>query len=572
MNALDFLTPDTEQIRHQIWNILDSYSHEWDVPAELTQNAIDAIRQANAEKGRLELTVNAATQEISLSDNGIGVDSTQIQKLLRPFGTNKTGKARQIGEKGVGLKFVIFSTSQFSLESSDEHGAFGVSIQDAASWLASGSGNSLTLTLEKSPEIKKLGTTVTLKLSDPSHSLFNYSFEDLIFILRTKTAVGDTGYIWDDPLNCEITFTYFDKGGNRSSRIFECRYLLPTEPLKGQGTEELDAFQEWLRAADRSDLEKRKRLLNKIVWTKGKRNQGGREIRYWSCFVPRREYWNKLSAAVKVGPESTDESESTEVKPGVGFTGGLETATKGMPTGISLELKPRGEAGYLPGFYMLVDDPSLKFDIGRKSIHGRQQGTLKELAFESFREYLNKVRKYLGGDIDTEVTTWDRDQIFAEIEQLPNLNSTETRFIKRPNAQEATVAALFFERIGRGDFEEFRPLVSGYKDRYDLYGFWKNRRMVLEFKYDLTGLLKDFSDERKMFNEINAVVLWEITEFDRTLAARRGMTIDPVQSSPLITQTAFPLASQRLSLGDVSPIFIIEMKRIVDTAGGPSTT
>ena len=75
-----------------------------------------------------------------------------------------------------------------------------------------------------------------------------------------------------------------------------------------------------------------------------------------------------------------------------------------------------------------------------------------------------------------------------------------------------------------------------------------------------------------MFNEINAVVLWEITESDRTLAARRGMTIDPVQSSPLVTQTAFPLATQRLSLGDVIPIFIIEMKRIVDTANGPSST
>ena len=567
MDTLDFLTPDTEQIRHQIFNILDSYSHEWDVLAELTQNAIDAVRQVDPEKGRLELTVNAATREISLSDNGIGVDSNQIQKLLRPFGTNKTGKPKQIGEKGVGLKFVIFSSSTFTLESSDSNGAFRATIRDASAWLASTGESSLQLSLEKDIEPKTQGTAVTVLLGDAAHPLFNYSFEDLIFILRTKTAVGDTGFIWDDPLNCDIKFTYFDKAGNRSSKTIECRYLLPTEPLKGQGTEDLDVFQEWLRVADRSDLEKRKRLLNKIVWTKGKRVQGGREIRYWSCFVPRRDYWNKLSNAVKVSVEADNDTEISEEKPGVGFTGGLETATKGMPTGISLELKPRGEAGYLPGFYMLVDDPSLKFDIGRKSIHGRQQGSLKELAFENFREYLNKVRKYLGGDIDTETADWDRDEIFSEIDQLPNLNSNETRFVKRPNAQEATVAALFFERVGRGDFSELRPLVSGYKDRYDLYALWKNRRIVLEFKYDLSGLLKDFGDERKMFNEINAVVLWEVTENDRTAAARRGMTIDPVQNSPLVTQTAFPHSSQRLSLGDVNPIFIIEMKRLVDKAG-----
>ena len=80
--------------------------------------------------------------------------------------------AKQIGEKGVGLKFVIFSTSQFSLESSDDQGRFGVNIQDAASWLASSSDNSLTLTLEKRPENTAQGTTVTLKLSDPSHPIF----------------------------------------------------------------------------------------------------------------------------------------------------------------------------------------------------------------------------------------------------------------------------------------------------------------------------------------------------------------------------------------------------------------
>src|SRR5581483_1970844 len=452
MNAIDFLTPDTEQIRHQIRNILDSYSHEWDVLAELTQNSIDAIRQADPEKGRLELIVNAGNREIALSDNGVGVDSTQIQNLLRQFGTNKVGRNKQIGEKGVGLKFVIFSSSHFELISSDSTGTFAAIVDDAAAWLASNGNESLPLRLDSIPDGQAPGTTIKVQLSDSDHPLFNYSFEDLIFLLRTKTAVGDTGFIWDEPLNCDIRFTYFDKAGKRSSRTFDCRYLVPTEPLKDHGTEELDTFQEWLLAGDRSDLEKRKRLLNKIVWTKGKRVQAGREIRYWSCFVPKRDFWNKLSAAVNVQADPDDELEAQVEKPGVGFTGGLETATKGMPTGIPLELKGRGEAGYLPNFYMLVDDPSLKFDIGRKSIHGRQQGSLKELAYQNFREYLNKVRKYLGGDIETDTTAWDRDEIFSEIEQLPDFNSKETRFVKRPNAQEATIAALFFERIGKGDF------------------------------------------------------------------------------------------------------------------------
>jgi hypothetical protein len=124
---------------------------------------------------------------------------------------------------------------------------------------------------------------------------------------------------------------------------------------------------------------------------------------------------------------------------------------------------------------------------------------------------------------------------------------------------------MFFERVGKGDFADVGPLISGYKDRYDLYARWKNRRIVIEFKYDLNGLLKDFNEEKKMFNEINVVVLWEVTEEDRTLAARRGMTIEPVQSTPLVEQQVFPHANYRLTLGDVTPMFIVEMKQIVDS-------
>lgn len=497
MSKIDFLRPDTEQIRHQIRGILDSYSHEWDLLAELTQNAIDAIRASDVEKGRIELTFDASTKRILLSDNGIGVDPTQVQKLLRPFGTDKTGKANQIGEKGVGLKFVIFSSSHFSLTTGGSQGSCSAVIDGAAAWVESSGSESLALDLDDMADPKQSGTTIEVVLSSSEHPLFDYSFAELQFLLRTKTAIGDTSFIWDEPLKCDVVFTYLDKAGLKSSVAFDCKYLLPTEPLKGVDTEGLDEFDTWLKGGDRSDQEKRRKLLNKIVWTQGKKIQGGREIRYWSCFVPRREYWNKLSSAAGVTIDSEDQEIATYGHLGVSFSGGFQTATKGMPTGIAIELKPRGSAGYVPNFFILIDDPSLKFDIGRKSVHGRQQGLLREIAYQNFREYINNVRKYLGGDIDTEIGDWDRDETFAEVEGLPNLESSNSRFLKRPNAQEATVAAMFFEQLGKGAFEDIKPLISGYKERYDLYAKWKNRRIVIEFKYDLDGLFKDFNEEKK---------------------------------------------------------------------------
>ncbi len=104
MAQTEFLQPDNEQIRHQIRGVLDSYSHEWDILSELLQNSVDAIREKPLGKGHISLSVDASARSIRVRDNGVGIDPAEIGKLLRPFGTNKANKPRQIGEKGVGLR------------------------------------------------------------------------------------------------------------------------------------------------------------------------------------------------------------------------------------------------------------------------------------------------------------------------------------------------------------------------------------------------------------------------------------------------------------------------------------
>jgi hypothetical protein len=562
MSKVPFLQPDTEQIRHQIKGVMDSYSHDWDMLSELLQNSVDAIREKGSGKGHITLLVDAAARVIRVRDNGVGINPDELPKLLRPFGTNKANKPRQIGEKGVGLKFVMFSSSSFRITTSGAAGSCTATIVDAASWLNSDSASPLYLTKVETSPISD-GTEVEIKVAAEDHPIFEYNFNEVLFLLRTKTACGDSGYVWDDPLDADTQFTHVDKGGKKDDIEFECRYALPIDAVNRNESTSIDDFEEWLKESDRSDTEKRRKLLNKIVFAKGKTRRGGRDLRYWSCFVPRREYWRKLSQAFGIQyPEENGDFTSEELL-GVGFSGGFVTSTKGMPTGISIELKPRGSAGYVPNFFVLIDDPSLRFDIGRKAVQGRQQGMLREVAYENFREYINKTRRYVGGSIDPDTTGWDRDEVFAEIEQLPDLKSKVSRFIKRPNSQEATVAALFFEQIGRGEFQDIHPLISGYKGRYDLYARWRTRRVVLEFKFDLAGLLRDFSDERKMFDEINAVVVWEVTETDRVLAARRAMTVDAVETSSLTPRQTFPGVTKTLNLGDVNPINIIELRPLL---------
>ncbi len=99
---MTFLQPDPEQIRHQIRGILDSYSHDWDLLAELSQNAIDAISRQHPVKGHVAIEVDAPNREIVIRDNGGGIDPSSLTRLLRPFGSDKMRDSSQIGQKGVG--------------------------------------------------------------------------------------------------------------------------------------------------------------------------------------------------------------------------------------------------------------------------------------------------------------------------------------------------------------------------------------------------------------------------------------------------------------------------------------
>lgn len=564
--GIEFLQPDIEQIRHQIRGILDSYSHDWDVLAELAQNAIDAIRREPPTRGHIRILIDAVNRTIEFSDNGSGIDPLKLQGLLRPFATDKIGMPNQIGQKGVGLTFILFSSSSFELETHNSLGSKRAAVYHASSWVASKKDEKLLVDLEDAPSHAN-GLRVKITLADYEHPLWELSFEQIVFALRTRTALGNTEYIWGEALNCDFEFTHINKSGTRREAEFDCKYLLPVEGLKAEDTISVDDYIEWRSTTDRSDQDKRRKLQNKIVFKAGKKYQAGRELKYWACFVPNRSVWQKLSEVIHLNSNNESNAENVygdEVSSGYFLSGGLFTSSKGMPTGISIDLKPRGSAGYVPNLFIIIEDPSLSFDIGRKAIQGRQQGMLREIAYENFRQYIREIVKYISGSIDDPDPIYDRDVVFEEIRELPDLNSAASHFLKRPNGQEATVAGMFFEQMGRNRFGEFRPLISGYKGRYDLYGKMGKKNCVVEFKFDLGGLFRDFSDERKMFDEIDVVVVWEVTEKDRSIVSNRGLSITEISDSVLGgNRRNFAEASYRLNIDGVKSIEIVCMRKVL---------
>ena len=567
LQQLNFLTPSIGQIRHQVSNILESYNHDWDLIAELAQNSVDAIRLRPQVRGKLQLEINAPEKRIVINDNGCGISPKSLPNLLAPFASDKSGKPLLIGQKGVGISFVIFSSSVFEIETHHEDGSARASILDAWAWVQSHDNKLPKLSFEEIASHGARGTTISVTLPpEDGREFFTLNAEQLIMILRTKTAIGDTQTIWRQVQNNKMSLTFVNLDGKRVVRDVNTSYMLPNSKLSKSKYIYLNEFKTW-NTVDRTDSQKRRKLRDKLVLVSDQKEQAGRTIRYWACFAPSRKAWDLVSINSKLiskeildlsREQRTNEYGSAEYL----FSGGMYTSTKGMPTGIRSELRPRGSAGYLPNFFIIIDDPQLSFDIGRKSIPGRQLGMLRNISSDVFRDLLNNIKKYIGGEPELDTDDWDKTATFEDIRNMPDLYAENTRFTKRPSGQEATIVAMFFELLGSGNLGDFKPYVSGYKNKYDLYSKYKKSDVVIEFKFALSSLFRDFGDERKLFDEVDIVVVWEIVEDDYDVVHNQGIDLEKIETG--LSETSESIFHYRLVLGPTKPIKVICLKYLVE--------
>ena len=203
-NIIDFLIPDIKSIRKSIKGIDDSYNNFWDILAELLQNSVDAItkkREILKEKNNefniendeeyINIDIDCIKQNIKVKDSGIGMKREDVPTLLRPFSTNKEDDFNVIGEKGVGLKYVIFQSKKFSIKTSylDSEDATYMIINDAKQWKNAESDEYLKLEEQEFNGYFD-GTEIEVSGVD-NEELFGLDFTSMKFLLRTKTAVGN---------------------------------------------------------------------------------------------------------------------------------------------------------------------------------------------------------------------------------------------------------------------------------------------------------------------------------------------------------------------------------------------
>lgn len=565
-NSVDFLSPGIDHIRKSIKGIKDSYNNEWDILAELLQNSVDAIRRANNKENRIDIIIDSQQRQIKVIDNGVGIKKDQLPVLLKPFSTDKESDNTVVGEKGVGLSFVIFSSNYFEINTSYGGESARATIEDAFDWQNSNKDEILGMKISDIP-YTCAGTSITLKKVIDS-PIFDLSFEQLKFLLRTKTIIGNTKSIWKDDINIEIDLRFTDQNGITVQEEIPFRYLLLPEMVDQRNIIDLEDFIKNYSEAGKTDQEKRKALFGKVIYDKGKiTHSDNRVINYYSFFLPKRSMWNDFS--LEWGLISEEQAEDEVYLSNFDYAllrPGIFTSVKGMPTGINITPPDTGYAGYWSNIFIIFEDPQLKFDIGRKSIHGRQAGVLSKHAKNIFNRYLKYITRYVSRDSFVNNTqAWDKDEVFGQIEASLPYEHKYSLFQRSPKGQEAQVCAMFYELAGREVIKDLVFLTSGYKGRYDLYAKWGNKKVVIEFKSELRNVLKDFNDEQKLFDEIDCIVCWDITEEDEKMFHKKSISLDEVPKSSILgANNPFPHATHELQLGGITnPIYVIDLKRVL---------
>lgn len=568
---IPFLMPNNFIIRKSIRGIDDSYNNFWDIIAELVQNSVDAINKTEEKKGKIKIIINSIKRSIQVIDTGIGIERDKIPILLTPFSTDKENDRETIGEKGVGLKFVLFESDNFIMKTTtgNSNQKFVVKIPGAKTWKNSTSEEDFCLNLSSEDKCDFRGTDVYVDGIE-NQQLFELDFEALKYVIRTKTAIGNVLNLFNDNPYIDVTLEYTDQASNTKEEKIDFKYWIPTESLGKKDLFDLDAFKNWLiENPTSSDSEKRNKLKNRIIYKKGEfKHNSIRIIKYWSCFVPQRTLWKKISC--KDGLLNESEMDNEDVLQDKFFTthqSGIYTSVKGMPTGIVIDSPLTGKTGYWPNLFIIFEDDMLKFDIGRKSINGNVKNIYKKYAKEIFSDYTKYISKYIAGEPDIDNNPiWNRDEIKRNIEELPSLNNSMINFKKLPSEQEASVAAIFYELIGKGKIDKISPIISGYREKYDLYAEYNNHFICIEFKSHLRNIIRDFENNDKYANEIDYIVCWDINDTDIQEMNKAGIYLAARNKSTLFNENEaiVPETTHILNYSNqATPIYVIDLKKVL---------
>ena len=495
--------------KRHIHNLLKSYTEWFDLFAELLQNALDAVeKRANEETAQYEpqiwIKVDIEKQEISVTDNGCGMEKSEFQTFLKPDVTFKIGeKTKTRGMKGVGATYLAYGFNHFQVSTKTNNEVWSGVIRKGREWVENKTDTTpkFIASTDEPPHNPfgnvDRGTSVTIRLEGKGIRPKDLAWigatnaEQWLALLRVHTPVGAIYIHPEQPyiqIRTNVEVVARDGAVSRIS-VDNPEYLYPHD-LFGSVLE-LDEFVAWIRERADQGIPTDKRparfMSQTGFWAQADTDEllkeGGlfgvqlsdeqidlaKELRlqlyvFMGCS---KSLWNRAKENLGL---------STRIRL---LKGGIQLATRHMPQGDVIPITLTRYVFFQDVAHAIVHIDA-EPDYGRKGFQLEHVEIAKHFAQRAVMNFARKYQNLLRSDSGTidmvksgRLENWiDQQKIH---ESLQPLHINKTHFFEpvgylpttsEPRSEQ-DVVALFNQLLSTGVIRGIEIISSSQYEQYD---------------------------------------------------------------------------------------------------------
>ena len=531
------------------------------------------LRESNYKK-QICISINLQNNVFSITDNGIGFNESEFKSFLAPNTSFKDGTKTR-GQKGVGSTYIAFGFNYLQLGTKSPEYEFVAEMIDGRNWVEDLQNIVTKPSVKKSILLHEpfkrtdRGSTFTIKFGGDStrpKSLTYFCAENAsqwLHILLVKTPLGNIDFFDDNPDKIFCNLEVFDREGIKTEINNEIvSYVYPHTKISASiNLKEIIMYQEneikngrpidsmpskYTRLNGMYEFFNKKEL-KELPTNRLKEDDfdliDNYNVTAYGYFCYSTDIWDELNDKI------VNLRKGTRI-----LRGGLQLANNNMIQGDLLAIPLTSNIGYQNQAHVLVLFSNADPDLGRKGF----QPELKELAEIISVGIVNKFKKWrklLKIDTGSRPNIASSDDVYQWITEQTKYEETHPLIINNRNffapvyeisitsipQSEQDVIVLFNQLLAGGVIRGIKLLATDQKKQYDgvfkyyikqpiqnhVYHKTENplgvndlenksdylsRPWILEYKYNIDALLREFENEEKKENEINLVVAWESGE------------------------------------------------------------
>ena len=564
-------------LKREIRNILSSYVGWYDPFSELIQNALDAVEarmELESASGNLEkyspqisILIDLDGNELTISDNGIGLDKDRFEQFLAPNFSFKSGNTR--GHKGVGATYVAYGFNYMRITTKIPGFEASGRIVNARNWLSeAGSPSNPKIEPDTSPiqderyQAYDRGVSISVKFDDNTHPkrldwIQANSAQKWSQILSIKTGIGAS--FEDGRIQIAISvksggeWTEVELGGTRY--LWLHRLAAKTAQLREVEDEAKKLFEKFGPGRALPDKFRQLDFLydswntDELMGLIGD-NLDEDELEVLVKYEPHvsvefgytAKLWSKFNDNLGI-------RKNYKV-----LTAGIQLAANNMPQGEPILIPLQRNIGRQNQLHFLMHFSNYSPDMGRKGFHRELVDFAKNAARLITENHLSKLRNQLKANTgvapdlvrELAINEWKKEMLSHEGDNPLVLKSrhffkpTERVSITSVPTREQDVIALFNQLIAGGVIRGIQVMSTNERATYDglfkisfdlaseLYIYDENENplgvskelaealqgkitdpRILEYKFSLDGLVEDFDAHDKNVNDVQLCVCWE---------------------------------------------------------------